>query len=196
MSSTVTVRPTRSVRGIGLVAVVAGVVMIVAGILVWALVASQLADEKITVSGDASFMGGIFQGDRVVGPLSAFAQADVINHHALNATDGQTYAELGSDDPRREVVMTASFLRASLFTSVVSFGICALVIALGVLFLLVGLALRRLATGPEVAISGVGAQALASDAEAYGRHSGSTAPTTPPSAGGAPPGDVSDPGPV
>jgi predicted phage tail protein len=37
-------------------------------------------------------------------------------------------------------VMTASFLRASLFTSVVSFGVAALVAALGVLFILVGIA--------------------------------------------------------
>ena len=42
---------------------------------------------------------------------------------------------------RATTVMTASFLRASLFTSVVSFGVAALVVALGVLFVLVGLAL-------------------------------------------------------
>jgi hypothetical protein len=155
-----------------LVTIIAGIVMVVAGILVWILVATQLADEKITVSGDAGFMGGMFQGDPVRGPLTAFAQADIINTHALSSTDGQTFAQLPQDDPRRETVMTASFLRASLFTSVVAFGICVLVIALGVLFLLVGTALRRLADGPEVTVAGAGAPALASDADVYGRHAG------------------------
>jgi hypothetical protein len=36
--------------------------------------------------------------------------------------------------------MTASFLRASLFTSVTAFGVAALVMGLGLLFILVGLA--------------------------------------------------------
>ena len=40
--------------------------------------------------------------------------------------------------------MTASFLRASLFTSVVSFGIAAMAMGLGVLFILVGIALSML----------------------------------------------------
>ncbi|WP_211340864.1 aromatic ring-opening dioxygenase LigA [Xylanimonas allomyrinae] len=197
MSSTVTVRPTRTVRGIGLFAIIAGVVMILAGILVWILVATQLANEKITVSGDSTFLGGMFSGDRVAGPLTAFAQADIINDHALSSTDGQTYAQLGQDDPRREVVMTASFLRASLFTSVVSFGICLLVIALGVLFLLVGAALRRLAAGPEVSISGVGTAALASDADAYGRHASAAAapsPSTPPAEAGPGAGGTAEAG--
>ncbi|ACZ29745.1 hypothetical protein Xcel_0706 [Xylanimonas cellulosilytica DSM 15894] len=193
MSSTVTVRPTRGVRGIGLFTIIAGAVMIVAGILVWILVATQLSNEKITVSGDAGFMNGMFQGDAVRGPLTAFAQADIINQHALNSTDGQTYAQLAQDDPRREVVMTASFLRASLFTSVVSFGICVLVIALGVLFLLVGSALRRLADGPEIAIAGAAAPSLSSDPDYYGRHADPSAPgatVSEPPTDAAPPPDV------
>ena len=40
--------------------------------------------------------------------------------------------------------MTSSFLRASLFTSVVAFGVAALVVGLGVLFILVGLAIMAL----------------------------------------------------
>src|SRR4051795_10616701 len=63
----------------------------------------------------------------------------VIKTHALEAGNGQTYAELPQDDPARQTVMTASFLRASLFTSVVAFGVAALVVGLGVLFVLVGL---------------------------------------------------------
>ena len=40
--------------------------------------------------------------------------------------------------------MTSSFLRASLFASVVAFGVAALVVALGVLFILVGVAILAL----------------------------------------------------
>jgi hypothetical protein len=45
--------------------------------------------------------------------------------------------------------MTASFLRASLFTSVVAFGVAALVAALGVMFVLLGLALLALSRHPN-----------------------------------------------
>ena len=41
--------------------------------------------------------------------------------------------------------MTASFLRASLFTSVVSFGVAAIAMGLGVVLILIGVALLLLA---------------------------------------------------
>ncbi|WP_416342369.1 aromatic ring-opening dioxygenase LigA [Isoptericola peretonis] len=146
MSSTVTVQPPKGVRGIGLITLIAGIVMIIAGLGVWVVVSQTLSDEQITVSDDAS----MFAGQHVAGPFTAYAQAEVINKHALEASGGQTYAELAQDDPTRDTVMNASFLRASLFTSVVAFGVCALVIGLGILFVLLGSALRRLAGGPRV----------------------------------------------
>ncbi len=148
MSSTITVKPTKGVRGIGLFSMIAGIVFLIAGLGTWIMVTSELADEKITVSDDASF----FAGRDVNGPLTAFAQAEVISKHALEASDGKTYAQLDQDDPVRETVMDASFLRASLYTSVVAFGVAALVMGLGVLFLFVGIALRRLAGGSHVAV--------------------------------------------
>ena len=44
---------------------------------------------------------------------------------------------------QRDTVMTASFLRASLFTSVVSFGVAAFAAGVGVLMILIGVALLR-----------------------------------------------------
>jgi hypothetical protein len=41
--------------------------------------------------------------------------------------------------------MTASFLQASLFTSVVAFGVAAMAAVVGVVFVLIGVALRRIA---------------------------------------------------
>ena len=64
--------------------------------------------------------------------------------HAREMADGKTYAELDQDDPLRPVVMNASFLRASLFTSVISFGIALFAGAVGFLFLLFGWALRTI----------------------------------------------------
>jgi hypothetical protein len=119
---------------------VAGVIMIVAGVVTWFIVKRELKDEHITVSEDAKN----FAGDPVDGPLTAYSQAMVIKEHALEIGGGKTYAELPQDDPKRATVQSAAFLRASLFTSVVSFGVAALVAGLGVLFILVGLALLGL----------------------------------------------------
>jgi hypothetical protein len=133
-------RSTRSIRVLSILVIVAGAVFIVAGAVTWFVVRDQLADEKIVVSDDADN----FAGEKVDGPLTAYAEADIINEHALRETDGQTYAELDQDDPRRETVMTASFLRASLFTSVVSFGVAAFAFGLGLLHIVIGWALLRI----------------------------------------------------
>ncbi|WP_019136416.1 hypothetical protein, partial [Cellulomonas massiliensis] len=130
------------VRGIGLLVIILGIIYIVLGAVTWGAVATNLAAEKITVSDDAT----AFQGQLVDTPWEAWVQADVINTHALESTDNQTYAELPQDDPRRQTVMTASFLRASLFTSVVAFGVALLVVGTGITLVLVGLGLRRSGT--------------------------------------------------
>jgi hypothetical protein len=78
----------------------------------------------------------------VSGPFTAYQEALIIEKHALEATGGKTYAQLDREDPLRAVAMDGSLLRASLFTSVVAFGLSALVIISGVIFLLLGWALR------------------------------------------------------
>lgn len=55
------------------------------------------------------------------------------------------YAELDQEDPKRQTAQTASFVHASLFTSVVAFGVAAMAIAIGVLFILIGLGTRDVA---------------------------------------------------
>ena len=127
-------------RVLAILAIVGGVVMIPVGAAVYYVVQRELADEKIVVSDDADN----FAGEQVEGPLTAYSQAMVIKKHALDIGEGQTYAELPQDDPRRPTVMDASFLRASLFTSVVSFGVAALIVALGVMFIIVGIAILSL----------------------------------------------------
>jgi hypothetical protein len=134
-------RPDRAVRAIGMIVMVLGLALTIAGVGTYIVVSTTLADEKITVSDDASH----FAGDDVAGPLTAYVQADTIKKHAEGIAGGKTYAELPQDDPNRSTVMTASFLRASLFTSVVAFGVAALVVVLGLIIMALGWALRRLA---------------------------------------------------
>ena len=146
----------QKVRLLGLVTLIIGALFIIGGAATWGMVSTKLATENITVSPDAP----MFAGAKVTGPLEAFVQADVISHHALAATGGKTYAELDREDPLRTTAMTASFLRASLFTSVIAFGVALFAIGVGVVCLLLGWGLRLLApaTAKASATASVGAQ--------------------------------------
>jgi len=115
-----------------------GIVLILGGVATWIAVSTMLGQENITVSEDANCLAG----DEVNGPLSAFCQAQIINEHALDSTDGLTYAELPRDSELRAVAMNASFLRASLFTSVVAFGVAGMATLMGIVFILIGLGMR------------------------------------------------------
>jgi hypothetical protein len=147
---------TKLPKVVAVINIAAGALMIVLGVLTYFIVQRELADENIVVSEDADN----FAGEPVEGPLTAYSQAMVIKEHALDIGGGKTYAELPQDDPTRDTVMDASFLRASLFTSVVAFGVAALVAGLGIMFILLGLALlgilgrlpavQAAATGPPV----------------------------------------------
>jgi hypothetical protein len=104
------------------------------------VVAKTLSDQQITVADDAPFLAG----KKVRGPFTAYAQAIALSNHAKDIGGGKTYAELDQDDPKRDTVMTADFLQASLYTSVVAFGVAVLVVVLGAMFLLLGFAVREL----------------------------------------------------
>lgn len=117
---------------------VLGAVLMIGGVATWVIVSSTLAAQNITVSDDAPCLAG----DDVNGPLSAYCEAQIIEDHALEATGGLTYAELDREDPLRTVAMNASFLRASLFTSVVAFGVAGMAFLIGVLFILIGLGMK------------------------------------------------------
>ncbi|MCR2814027.1 aromatic ring-opening dioxygenase LigA [Microbacterium sp. zg.Y1090] len=136
-------------RAAGTLGILAGIGLIVLGLAAWITVSLQLREEKITVPDDAM----AFQGKTVAGPLTAFAQAAIIQHHALGLSGGKTYAELDRDDPVRVTLMDASFLRASLFTSVVSFGVAAFAMGVGALSVVFGWGLRRAATPTTVVVT-------------------------------------------
>ena len=125
----------RKVASVG--AIVLGALMIVGAAATWLTVSSELKNQEIVTPDDACL-----PGREVKGPFTAYCQAEVIEDHAREATGGLTYAQLERDDPRRETAMQASFLRASLYTSVVAFGIAAMAAAMGIIFILIGLGMR------------------------------------------------------
>lgn len=128
----------RTSRLMGNLLVILGLIFVVAGGAVYVMVSQELSKANVTVAEDAAFLAG----DHVNGPFSAFSQAQIIDAHALDSTGGKTYAELAQDDPLRGVAMNASFLRASLFTSVVAFGVATMAMGTGVGFILGGVGLR------------------------------------------------------
>jgi len=164
--STPTASATKLPSLLGLITMIFGAIFLVAGLGTWIAVSVNLSDENITVSDDANFAGG-----HVDTPWEAFAQATAIKHHSLHSSEGMTYAEIGdamnavkadlaaqglSDEEiaahedvvklqnSRNSVMNGSFLRASLFTSVIAFGVAALVMGLGVVLGVVGFAIRKI----------------------------------------------------
>ena len=63
-------------------AIVVGIIMAIAGVVTWYVISSTLEDQRITVSDDANCAAG----DNVNGPISAFCQADIIDHHTQAIT--------------------------------------------------------------------------------------------------------------
>jgi flagellar basal body-associated protein FliL len=128
-----------------LAAIVLGVLMVLGAGATWFMVSSTLADQRITTPDDA-----VCLADReVTGPFTAYCQAATIDRNVLEITDGQTYAELDREDERRQTAQSASFLQASLFTSVLAFGVAAMAAGMGVLFVLIGLGMRDVAQRVE-----------------------------------------------
>jgi len=128
---------TRKLASIGSLAL--GVILILGGIATWTMVYSTLSEQRITVPEGDDYM---LPGRDVRGPFTAYAQTQAIELHTSRITEGQTFAELDREDPRRATAMNASFLQASLFTSILAFGVSAMAIGMGVLFILIGLGIK------------------------------------------------------
>lgn len=130
----------RRLRRIGTLTALIGVMLLVVGVATVVMVRTQLASENIVLHDDAPILAGTV----VDNPLSAYLQAEVIEGHAAGIAGGATFAELDRDDPRRASLAEASFVRASLMTSVIAFGLAAFSAGLGLVLALVGWALRGL----------------------------------------------------
>lgn len=140
------------IRSLGwLVSVVAGVALIITGPVLAYIgvdgknqVRAQLKQEQIVTAADAAIANAPVQD-----PKAAQAQADVIWKHMMETSGGKTYAQMDRKDPNRDTVMTGDMLRSALLSSVLAWnvanlvvGLGALVFGLGLLFIVVGLALK------------------------------------------------------
>jgi hypothetical protein len=109
----------------------------------WVLIRKELLAENITVHDDVKKLAG----KKVADPFTAYAQADIVNKHALAMTGGKPFAELPMDAPERQTALMAANVRSSLLTSVLSFGLSGLTAGVGVTALLAGRGLKSAAKG-------------------------------------------------
>lgn len=103
----------------GLVSLIMGILFALTGAVTWGVITAQLADENITTPGDA-----FLPNTAVNNPLAALAQADEFTK-------------------QRTTVMNGSFLRASLFTSVLAYGVSLFAIGVGLTLVVLGWALNK-----------------------------------------------------
>jgi heme A synthase len=125
--------------GLGRFVTGVGIVEMLIGAAAWAVVSRRLADEKIVVPGSARW----FPNRTVQDPLTALEEAEVVRQITLKATDGRTYGEMAADDPKSRLALDASLIRSSLFTAILAFGIAAMQVALGAVFVVIGRALTE-----------------------------------------------------
>ena len=137
---------------LGLVFLGAGAYTIARGFDARDQVRDELVAQNITTPEDASI-----PGVRVDDPASARSMADIIQVHAMEATGGLTYSEMERDDPNREVAFQAASLRTSLYTSVMAFEVANLVLGLGAMIAVTGLAVG----GVGVALAGLAIPSVA-----------------------------------
>ena len=145
-------------------------------------VKQELLAQNITTPEDASIPNA-----RVKDAGTARSMADIIDKHALESTQGKTYAEMGRflakdgtdtndaeaaitgadgkpvANPVRNVAFQASSLRTSLLTSVMAFNVADLVLGIGLMIGVLGLAIG----GMGVALAGLAIPSLAKRFHVY-----------------------------
>jgi hypothetical protein len=160
---------------LGLVFAAAGMYTVSRGYDARSQVRAELLAQHITTTPDAAIPNVPVQDAR-----TAKAMADIIDHHAREATGGRTYSEMGRflatdggdtndeslavkdskgqpvSNPLRNVAFQASALRTSLYTSVMAFNVADLVIGLGLMIAVLGLAVG----GIGLALGGLAIPAL------------------------------------
>ncbi len=118
---------------LGIAFVAGGIYMVSEGNSAKSELRDAIVAENIITPEDASIPNVL-----VNSAATAKAQADVIEMHYLNITDGKTYSELDREDPLRSTALTAANLRTSLNLVVMGFKVSDLVIGMGAFMILIG----------------------------------------------------------
>jgi len=140
----------------GILAIVAGVCMVVGGI--WGIVFTytNIAQEKIVTPEDASI-----PSRPVRGPLTLKAQADIIRIHTLKTTGGKVYAEMPRQIPKldesgnvvldesgapvlvantaRDMWVTATTLTTALNLGIITYAFASLIVFFGLVSIWTGI---------------------------------------------------------
>jgi cytochrome c biogenesis protein CcdA len=117
-----------------ILAIVAGLVLIIAGAWAICFTYSNVAQEQIVTPEDASI-----PNTPVRGPLTLLSQAEIIRHHVLTTTGGHTYAEMSRTDPNRNMWVTATTLITALHLGIITYVFSVLVILLGAISIWTGI---------------------------------------------------------
>ena len=173
-----TVRAGRAPRVLAMIVVVVGVLMAAVGVTTYAITASQLRAQHVTVAAVTPEKPGSMAGRQVGDPFTALAEINAIKHHTEAITGGKTYGQLGnvaSSDGKtynkdvtvaastdgmahtagqalstadaktyaaRGTAQQSSFLQASIYVSILAFGLSALIIGVGLVVALIGVTIR------------------------------------------------------
>lgn len=121
-------------------AIVAGIILIVGGVWGICFTYRNIAQEHIVTPADATI-----PETPVRGPFTLKAQADIIRHHVLETTGGKTYAEMPREDANRPLWITATTLTTALNLGILTYVFSGLIILLGLISVWTGFVFRALA---------------------------------------------------
>ena len=133
---------------LGLTLLAAGIFTLVEGLDTRAEVRDQLVDEQIVTSQAARIPGVL-----VTNAETARAQADVIKSHTLGTWG--PFSELARDDPQRVAFIDGVALRTALNLAVVGFGITDLVVGMAIILIIAGAATVVLAAPALYLLAGM-----------------------------------------
>lgn len=102
---------------VGTMVALAGAVILTLGVAGWGSWREELASQHIIVSQEGRF----FPGQPVDGPLSAFSQAEVVQTHLLEETDGTPFAHVSENDPHKILSIESTVTRTYLLSAVMGF---------------------------------------------------------------------------
>lgn len=107
-------------------AIGAGILLIIGGIWGITFTYKNIAQEKIVTPADSSI-----PEKPVRGPFTLKAQADIIREHTLKTTGGKTYAEMAREDTNRPLWITATTLTTALNLGILTYVFSGLILLFG-----------------------------------------------------------------
>ncbi|MCX6757526.1 MAG: hypothetical protein NTZ44_01420 [Candidatus Nomurabacteria bacterium] len=144
-----------------ILAIVAGIVLIIGGLWGISFTHKNVVEEKITTSPDSSLPNQL-----VSGPMTLKAQAEVIREHTLKMTGGKTYAEMPREIPKldlagkpvldakgvavmmpntaRDIWVTATALTTALHLGMITYAFSGLILLFGLISVMTGIVFSAL----------------------------------------------------